>query len=134
MLSGYVRTAIGFVRLSVSCSKPGSCLERDSFYQSHLLSIRTTQDRQIMNEIRTIPFLSWRFQSFRHKSTLSPIMHNTKSKKHLSINIIFNSCVQCSEITDLCLIAESVYSRFFQTRLCRQEFVRFPDDRMQDIL
>jgi fructose-bisphosphate aldolase class II len=59
---------------------------------------------------------------------IGPVMVQAAEKAGVPV------CVQCSEITDLCLIAESVYSRFFQTRLCRQEFVRFPDDRMQDIL
>ena len=59
---------------------------------------------------------------------IGPVMVQAAEKAGVPV------CVQCSEITDLCLIAESVYSRFFRTRLCRQEFVRFPDDRMQDIL
>ena len=130
-----VEASEGRLRLVVVSPVCSANIQRERALRRGRAGPATTPSHKFsIHESLPMPFLSWRSQSFRHKSTISPIMHNTKSKKHLSIDIIFNSCVQCSEITDLCLTAESVYSRFFRTRLCRQEFVCFPDDKRQDTL
>jgi hypothetical protein len=71
-----------------------------------------------IHESLPMPFLSWRSQSFRHKSWYFKSVHNQKSKSHSSINIISKCWVQPYKSARLYLKACAILTTICQNSAC----------------